>query len=204
MFSLVFAYSVGLCFANSEEVKGQNKDFTVIAKAVNNNSGATIGFCIKITNLHINKNLVIVTIGDIREHLMVELFNEQGYNVSKLLKAIRVSRGRNIFKNYEIPSNKSGIWFISVPGEIRINPSKGNEENLQPTPKGRYSALIKVAFRYFTYSKDNMKTLKSPQYKNVFLKLPQIPIKVDEIVSPEEVEKIYNKKSRFIIYTTTN
>ncbi len=203
--SIIFAFilSLGCCFAEQVNRKGEkagvvmskNKDITVRAESVTTNDGITVGFRIELINSNLDKNLVLVLHSKIYYHFRVRLINKEGRNVSPRPQLMPANKSNNTNKYDIIPPGVSRIWFIPVPNQIRVS-RKRNDKKLQPTPNSKYMAKVIISAPYFTQNKEKKNIKKSPEFKNLQLTLPNIPIQIDSKSFNQDIEKIYKETKK--------
>ncbi len=191
---------------NTEMIGGNNKDVIIRVEPVKINTGATAGFHIEVINPITDKNIVLVVRDDISLLFAVRLINERGLDISPMMQKIMLinTKGPTSPKyryNIILP-HTSHAWFIPVPSQVRIDPTKLiNENNLQPIPKGKYMAEIQVDVEYFTQDKRESlipepPDFKHPNFQTLKLTLPCIPIIIDSTSPNQDIIKIYTENER--------
>lgn len=198
---IIFTISSGYCAAREEikMVMGKNKDVVVRAECINTSTGLTAGFRIEVINPSQDKNLVLVVRDNISYLFNVRLINEEGLDISPMLPELaKDKRGPNTPLKYKYETILPGTnrsWFIPVPSQIRVDPRKPtNNNNLTPTPNGKYMAEIIVAFGYFMQNKGENSIPKFPKFQSLQLTLPHISIMVDSKLLDQNIENIYREK----------
>lgn len=198
---LVFTISRGYCTGREESkmVMEKNKNAVVRAECIKTRAGLTVGFRIEIINPSAEKNLVLVVRDNISFLFNVRLINEKGEDISPMLleMAMVEKLGPNTPKTYRYDIIKPGTncsWFIPVPNQVRIDPRKPtNDNNLTPTANGNYMVEIKVVVEYFTQDKKVESIPKYPEFQQLKITLPRIPIVVDSKLFGQDIESIYRE-----------
>ncbi|MDD5482928.1 MAG: hypothetical protein PHP98_04680 [Kiritimatiellae bacterium] len=174
---------------------GKNKDAVVRAECINVSAGVTVGFRVEVMNPSQDKNLVLVVRDSMSSLFHIQLINENGLDISPLRSP--VSSGRwgpypPLKNKHEIILPGSNCFcFIPVPSQVRIDLVKPNENNLKPTPDGKYMAEILVTTSYFIQDKEEKSIPKSPKFQSLRLTLPRIPIIVDSKQLGQNIEDMY-------------
>ena len=199
---VIFTILSGYCAATEENkmVTGTNKDAVVRAECINTSTELTVGFRIEVMNLSQDKNFMFIMRDNISYLFYVRLINENGVNISPAMPAIPADkRGPNMPPAYRYETILPGsnrIWFIPVPSQVRVDLAKFNDNNLAPTPNGKYIAEIGIGITYFMQDKGEPipEFPHFPKFQNLRLTLPRIPIVVDSKLLGQNIEDIYREK----------